>query len=287
MSPPLPDPYELLLCQIPGLQARHVVALLEQWGDARAIIGAPAAMLRAAGVPPAIVARIVAGQRQVTQVAAGLKGLARLAITPIPLVSAAYPERLRQSTEPPLLIYVQGAWPPGEPLVTVTVHRSLPAEREPIIRDWLARLPGLGLVLGAGELVHQLVPPVGTLFAVSYGLMLARQRLPIPLREAIQSNQATLMSAVAINAPPDERSAVLTEAMLLRLSTGQLALDSGTSADLCVPLHFVLAFKDEPVDGQAAVGKRLRPNAAGGRVLARALGIRVTATATVQQQRLL
>ncbi len=287
MSPPPPDPYELLLCQIPGLQPRHLLGLLEQWGDARAIIGAPAAMLRAAGLPPAVVARIVAGQRQVTQVAAGLKGLARLAITPIPLVSSAYPERLRQSIEPPLLVYVQGAWPPGEPLVTVTVHGPLAPEREPIIREWLARLPQLGIMLGVGELAHELVPPVGALFAVSYGLMLARKRLPAPLHEVIRSNQATLISAVAINAPPDERGAVIAETMLLTLSAGHLALDTIAPTDVCLPLRFVLAFKDAPVDRLAAPGKRLQPNAAGARILARALGIRVTATATVQQQRLL
>src|SRR3712207_5203801 len=102
-----PDPEAVLLCQIPGMDAELLQRLLQRWDDPGAILRAPSARLREAGVPAALVARIVAAPRQRGAVEAGLKSLARMGIVTIPLPAASFPSTLRSLPQPPLLLYIQ------------------------------------------------------------------------------------------------------------------------------------------------------------------------------------
>src|SRR3712207_2685922 len=92
--PAPPDPEAVLLCQIPGMDAALLRRLFERWTDAGSILRAPSSELRAVGVPPALVARLVAAPRQRGPTEAALRSLERMGIVPVPLLAPDYPQRL-------------------------------------------------------------------------------------------------------------------------------------------------------------------------------------------------
>src|ERR687886_446256 len=66
-----PDLDALVLCQLAGLEAPLLRQLLARWETPAAILRAPSAALRAVGLAPALVARLVAAPRQRATAAAG------------------------------------------------------------------------------------------------------------------------------------------------------------------------------------------------------------------------
>ncbi len=125
------EPEAVLLCQVPGLNAALLRRLLERWPDASTILRAPSSELRATGVPPALISRIVAAPRQHAAIVAGIKSLHRMGIVSITYLSPTYPQRLRELAEPPLTLYVQGCWPPKEPSITLVGQTDESDEVEP------------------------------------------------------------------------------------------------------------------------------------------------------------
>lgn len=286
-----PDPTALWLCQLPGMNAKLLKLLLASFESADAVMRASSGSLRALGVTPRLVAQIVAGPRQVAYVAAGLKGLQRLGILPLPLASPGYPERLQALPEPPLVVYVQGEWPLVQPLTLLLP----PTEPEPnVIDQWTVLADALdahvGFALLANSAPPDLVTP--TLLGVPHGLMLARQRLPQELWKLVTAKRCTLISASAPTAQPDPATApsvsrvlaALSDAIVVLLPTGAEHDDLlATARSISVPAFALAPTPRAPVPPHT---RRLRAGKSGIRSLSAALGVHLDGTAAVQQERL-
>ena len=286
-----PDPTALWLCQLPGMTAVLLIRLLAALGSAEAVLRAPSGALRKLGVAPGLVAQIVAGPRQIAHVATGLKGLRRLGIVPLPFAAPGYPDRLKTLDDPPLVVYVQGAWPLLQPAMLVVP----PSEPEPKVAGQWATLaaafqPHVGFATLAALPIPDLLKP--RLLAVPYGLMLARQRLPQELWKQVTAGSCTLISACQPTAQPDAGALQRTSRMLVALADALVALLPlpveaqdlvATARSVNVPVFAVAATTRAPLPPQMS---RLRPGKSGMRALSAALGVHLDGAATVQQERL-
>jgi hypothetical protein len=291
----MPDPAELWLCQLPGITAMLVQRLLGAFGSASAIIRAPSTTLRGHGVPPALVARIVAGQREVPQVAAGLKGWQRLGILPLPLAAPTYPERFRDLYMPPLVVYVQGPWPIEQSLVLVAPPGELDDKLGPLWATFVREAQThIGFASLAPELADDVAPP--QILGVPYSLMLARQRLPQAVMQHVSNGRMTLLSTT----PPTMRQgAEIDPAIARELHRVLIALCDAVVlvAPLVSPMQEIADMARNGGKATFAFGaasrqnlpdgiRRLRPGKAAVRTLLTLLGIRDTFGKTVQQERL-
>ena len=296
-----PDPAALWLCQLPGMTAPLLQQLLAAAESPAAIMRLSSRVLRELGVAPTLVANIVAGPRQVPQVAAGLKGLRRLGILPLPWAAPSYPERLRDLSRPPLVVYAQGCWPPPSPLALVVSAGELSPK---LGAAWLELIGGLQPQVGLAMVQDDpgaaatLGARRARLLGLPFGLMLSRQRLPKPIWQAVADHQTTLLSISPPNAQPDP-------AMIERLPEALLALVSALvlvqPAELAAPPQLSAALQQlglpgfifglagrAPVDAAplAAGMRRLRAGKTGLRTLHTALGLRSAGADLVQQERL-
>jgi DNA processing protein len=286
-----PDPTALWLCQMPGMTAALLNPLLAAFGSADAILRASSGALRKLGVAPALVAQIVAGPRQIAHVAAGLKGLRRLGIVPLPFAAPGYPDRLKTLSDPPLVVYVQGAWPLPQRCMLVVP----PSEPEPKVAQQWAELaaafqPHVAFASLAAMSIPDLLKP--QLLAVPYGLMLARQRLPKELSKQVAAGSCTLISACPPTAQPDPSALQQTSRMLVTLADTLVLLLPvpaeaedlvATARSVNVPVFAVAATARAPLPPQAS---RLRSSKSGMRALSAALGVHLDGATTVQQERL-
>ena len=286
-----PDPTALWLCQLPGMNAKLLALLLASFESADAVMRASSGSLRALGVAPRLVAQIVAGPRQVAHVAAGLKGLQRLGIVPLPFGTPGYPERLQSLLEPPLVVYVQGRWPLDQPLTLLLP----PTEPEPkVIEQWTAIRATLDAHVGFGLLANGAPPELATptLLGVPHGLMLARQRLPAELWKLVTAKRCTLISGSAPTSQPDPATPSAIARALAALSDVIVALLPAapehddllaTARSASVPVFALAPTTRSPIPANT---RRLRAGKSGIRALSTALGVHLDGAAAVQQERL-
>ena len=290
-----PDPAALWLCQLPGMTVPLLQQLLGTFGSAAEILAASSGALRAAGVAPALVAKFVRGAREVSQVAGGLKGLQRLGITPLPLASSTYPERLRELRQPPLVVYVQGAWPLKQRHVALLGSDVLAVEVAEAWRKLVGEVHAhvaFAAVQGASAADGV---PLG-LLGVPFGLMLARQRLPQSIMRQVAEGSTTLVSTVPPNAQAAGVAATgaeatitdvllaLSDALVLLPPVGPSIAPMLTSQTFGIPTFVFGTARGETLPPRV---RRLLPGKAGARSLRAALGLNITGTQTVQQERLL
>ena len=281
-----PDADTLLLCQIPGLEAPLLRHLLARWETPDAILRAPAAALRAAGVPPALVARIVAAPRHSAATVAGLQSLARLDIVPVPLLAPAYPARLRDSPTAPVLLYVQGCWPPVAPLVALRTDAALDAAGRAEAAGLLAAVQAhrITVLVAGGDL--DLLPDGGCIGVLPAGLLQARTQVPEGLRTRVAAGAATLLSVAPITAPATPALESAAAQVLQGLADGLVVAGRGAGLGAARPdLH---QWHLRPA-GTARASRQMQQipgGAAGAARIVRALGIRAVGTAHVQQERL-
>lgn len=296
-----PDPAALWLCQLPGMTVALLRQLLAAAESPAAIMRLSSRKLRELGVAPTLVANIVAGPRQVPQVAAGLKGLQRLGILPLPWAAPSYPERLRELAQPPLVVYVQGCWPPPPPLVLALGSGELPPKLSAAWLELVAAIQpqvGLATVQPAADTPDVLGAQPARLLGVPFGLMLSRQRLPKPLWQAVTAQQTTLVSISTPNAQPDVAATERLSEVLLALTTALVLLappETPAPAQLCAAAQtlgvpaFVLSMAGRVPATSAPLppgARRLRPGKPGQRALSNAIGLRSAGAEMVQQERL-
>lgn len=281
------DPAALWLCQLPGMTPALLYHLLAT-GDATTVMQQSSGALRSLGVPPALIARIVAGPREVPRVAAGLKGLQRLGIVPLPLAAPAYPDRLRALPDPPLVVYLQGLWPLVQRLLLISGSPLVEPKTSAAWLDFVRNLPlPIGIVTMQPELLDDAAPV--RLLGVPFGLMLSRQRLPKQLWQQVSDQRTTLFSIVPPTSQPDPLLAAALPRALLALCDAHIMLPPLTD-ELVPPARALgvatFTFGAPPREPLPAGVRRLRPATAGLRTLQTTLGIRTAGTETAQQDRL-
>jgi hypothetical protein len=264
------------------MRAALLRPLIERWGTPEAVVRAPSSELRSLGLPPAIVARVVAAPRQRAAAAAGLQSLERMGIQTISLLDDGYPRRLHDLPEPPLLLYAQGTWPVPSPSTAVLQIES-PSTLDEELAALVHALHQLGAAIAAEHTSLALLPLSRSLGVVPYGLLLARSRVPDPLREAVAAGQATLLSVASVNAAPTGMAEDLARRVLLTLADG-VVMTKGTEIALPTPRPDIHLWT---LAGSSSGSiKRLRPGEAGARTIARAIGIRLAGDTKVTQERL-
>lgn len=286
---PAIDPVALWLCQLPGMTAALARTLVPRGGSAEAVLRASSRELRALGVPSGLVAQIVAGPRHVPQVAAGLKGLQRLGIRPLSLAAADYPEQLRELDQPPLVVYIQGAWPLPAPLVFVAGSDGL----APKLADQWSKVvgairPHVNFAALRADLLPEADPPA--VLGVPFGLMLARQRVPSDLWQRVLHRSLTLVSIVPPTAQPDAAAHAPLATTLMALAAAAVFV-APAQDDPLIPVAQGLdkpafAVGLIPRDPLPAGLRRLRVGQPGVRTLLAALGLRTVGSTTVRQERL-
>jgi hypothetical protein len=160
------------------------------------------------------VSQVVGGARAVAQIAAGLTGLDRLGITPLPLLSSHYPDRLRALPQPPLVLYVQGTWPIAQPVCLLESSGEL----EPAIADAWAALHAAVSQHVAWAAAYESSRESPRLLGVPWGLMRVRQRLTHEQWGAVSSGATTLLSTVAPTTHGDAASAEAAAAVLVAMA---------------------------------------------------------------------
>ena len=281
-----PDLDTLVLCQLAGLEAPLLRQLLDRWETPTAILQAPSAALREAGLAPALVARIVAAPRQQAAAAAGLQSLATLGIVPLPWLAPAYPARLRESPAAPLLLYVQGRWPPAHPTVGYVTAGALDAAERAEVPVLLAALQAWGIsVLATGSDVS-LLPVAGSIAVLAAGMLLARSQVPAGLRTSVGEGTATLLSVAPLTAQATPALEAVAATVLQALADGVVVAGTGAGP---APARPDLHHWQLRAGGAANVGHAARPirgGVAGAERIARVLGLRAVGVARVQQERL-
>lgn len=95
---------------IPGLGSKRIQSLLEHFGSAELVLEAPANLLaRIPGIGPKLAAAI-ADWRNCTNISTELERTAALGARIITLLDDEYPTVLRRMSDPPIVLYVLGAW---------------------------------------------------------------------------------------------------------------------------------------------------------------------------------
>jgi len=274
------------LCQIPGLHASLLVRLIERWGMAGAILRAPSTELRALGLAPTLVARIVAAPRQRAATEAGIKSLERMGFIPVTYPADDYPPRLRQLPNPPLMLYAQGAWPLPAPIAALAPTAALPEEQRTAVSELLAALAGRGVHVAALYDDAALLPALPSTAVLPFGLLLARSRVPDTLREAATGGHSTLLSVAPINAPHTPAADELARQTLIAIADGLIVAGeappevAGRRAELHIWMLNEGAAKPSRRSG------RLPAGTVGAETIARALGARPAGDSTVRQERL-
>ena len=280
-----PDLDTLVLCQMAGLDAPLLRQLLARWETPAAILQAPSAALRRAGLAPALVARIVAAPRQRATAAAGLQSLTHLGIVPLPLLAPAYPARLRESPAAPTLLYVQGRWPPPAPMVGYLTAGTLDDAGRAEVTALLAALQARGLSVLATGADLTLLPAAGSIGVLAAGLLVARPQVPEGLRTSVGKGAATLLSVAPLTAEATPALEGVAAVVLQALADGLVV--AGTAAGPA-PSRPDLHQWQLSTGGAANVGHatwQIRGGPSGAERIARALGLQEVGTARVQQER--
>jgi DNA processing protein len=283
--PPV-DPEAVQLCQIPGMRASLLARPIERWGTAAAILRAPSTDLRALGLPPALVARIVAAPRQRAATEAGLKSFERMGFIPVTYLGDDYPARLRQLPDPPLMLYIQGTWPIPPPIVALARTEARAEQDTAPVSELLAALAERGIHVAAVYDDAALLPSSGSAALLPFGLLLARSRVRDSLREAATGGQSTLLSVAPINAPNTPAAEETARQTLIAIADGLIVAGEAplAAAHGRAELHTWI-IKDGPAE-QSRRSKGLHAGAAGAETIARALGVRPAGDTTVRQERL-
>lgn len=116
------------LTMVPGVGPLTSRALLDRFKTATKVLQAPIASLReVAGVGPRLAARIARARRDLDP-AAELELCRRHGVELVPLGHAHYPPPLLTIPDPPLLLYQQGTYEPGDQIAVALVgsRRSTP-----------------------------------------------------------------------------------------------------------------------------------------------------------------
>lgn len=97
----------LALGLTPGLGARNAAKLLQAFGSPDAVFRAPLTELEAQGIPAVVAQAIRSGQSQ-SAAAKELAAVQKASVRLITWEEPAYPPRLREIYDPPILLYVRG-----------------------------------------------------------------------------------------------------------------------------------------------------------------------------------
>ncbi len=97
----------IALGRIQGLGARGVHSLVRRFGSPEAVFSASLTELESCGLPPGVV-RSVHAQQELAEAEQEVRKAEKLGCQVIPFSSQAYPALLKQISDPPAALYVQG-----------------------------------------------------------------------------------------------------------------------------------------------------------------------------------
>lgn len=95
---------------IPGLGSIRIQSLLEHFGSAELVLAAPAAMLQQVPRIGPAQAAAIADWQSCTNARAEMDAAEQMGVRLVTLMDADYPTALRRMADPPVVLYVRGAW---------------------------------------------------------------------------------------------------------------------------------------------------------------------------------
>ena len=133
-----------------GVGAVRLASLISHFGDAKSAWNAKADELRAAGLGPKTVARMMAVRQDVDLEALEARILEQ-GVTILISEDDGYPARLRDIEQPPPVLYVRGEWlPEDEFAVAIVGTRRMTAYGRQITEQMAAILAGSGVTVISG-----------------------------------------------------------------------------------------------------------------------------------------
>jgi hypothetical protein len=141
----------------------------------------------------------------------------------------------------------------------------------------------IGILAAADHLA--LLPAIGSVAVLPFGLLLTRQRVPDVLREAVVAGHSTLLSLAPVNAQATPELELAARLMLLKLADGIILADLTPSVSPPPTIH-QWHLQSGSVVRRSTLQKGIPGGEAGAHLIARSLGIRLAGTRIVQQERL-
>jgi len=208
-----------------------------------------------------------------------------MGIRALTLLADDYPRSLLELSHPPLMLYVQGRWPFNQPAVTFDPGEKLDADRSNALVALLAALSimSIGILSSADHL--ELLPATGSVAVLPFGLLLTRQRVPDLLREAALAGNSTLLSLAPVNAQATPKWEDAARQLLVKLADGIILADAAEVASPHPTIH-QWHLRSGSVGRRSTLQRSIPGDEAGAQLIARSLGIRMSGTRIVQQERL-
>lgn len=268
--------YWVLLNQVQGIGPVRFQRLLDVRGTARAAWDAPLADLAAAGLDRKTAKALLALRKDITADAMGAR-LERLGVTVLTLADPEYPALLRETADPPPVLFVRGASRPTDFDVAVAIvgtRRSTSYGRtvaERIAGD-LARAGVVivsGLARGIDTIAHRAALDAGgrTIAVLGNGLDQVYPPENAHLaRRIVDQDAGALLSEFGPGIPPDAVNFPRRNRIVAGLCRATLIVEAGHKSGALITADFALEQGREVL---AVPGSILSPMSAGANALLR------------------
>ncbi|HEX8707012.1 MAG TPA: DNA-processing protein DprA [Pyrinomonadaceae bacterium] len=239
----------IALNMTPGIGPRAAARLLERFGSAEAVFNATRAELEAVRLRPEAIESII--RRELEEKAAlEIERVRQLGADVLLLDDGVYPALLREVFDPPITLYVQGAWAEclDAPCVAMVGSRRCStygqnaagmlardlAERGVTIISGLARGIDAAAHRGALEAGGRTVAVMGT------GLDQVYPRDHRKLAEEILSNGGALVSEFPLETPPAPQNFPYRNRVISGLSLGTLVVEAAENSGSLITARMAL-----------------------------------------------
>ncbi|MCW5877591.1 MAG: DNA-processing protein DprA [Anaerolineales bacterium] len=237
--------YWLALNRVSGIGAVRFRALLDAFGNAAAAWAANPSELKAAGLSPAAVERLLEARNN-TDLASLPAELEQHSLQALTWDEPGYPRKLRELEQAPPVLYVRGRLlPEDEWSVAIVGTRQVTAYGRQVAADLAAFLArhGLtvvsGLARGVDAVAHQAALEAGgrTLAVMAHGL---ERVYPPEHRKLAQEicGRGALLSDYAVGTPPDSANFPPRNRIISGLSRAVVVVEAGQRSGALITAGF-------------------------------------------------
>ncbi len=243
----------LALLSVAGLGPKRLNRLLEVFGSAAAVLAAPIDALRTAGLASALSERVHEADPDSRQVRRLIDQMQALAVELLPITAPQYPALLRESPDPPAVLFVRGNRTLLErPQIALVGSRRATRAGAQFAADLAAGLADVGLVvtsgmaLGIDAAAHQGALAAGgsSIAVVGTGLDRCYPASHHDLQTALV-DQGALVSEFSFGTPPRPAHFPRRNRIIAGLSLGVVVVEAGLhSGSLSTAKHALEANRE-------------------------------------------
>jgi len=265
--------YWVALNLVNGIGAVRFRALVDQFGDPRAVWEAPAAALQTTGLPPKVVEELLEVRRSVDLASLWAQTQSN-EITLLTWEDAAYPHRLKQIDNPPPVLYLRGGITTADDwaVAVVGTRKVTPYGQQvaEMVAGFLAR-NGVtvvsGLAAGVDSIAHRTALDAGgrTIAVLGTGV----DRIYPAQNKGLAADitgRGALVSDFALGTPPDRGNFPARNRIISGLSLATVVIEAGQRSGALITARFAA---EQGREVFAVPGKIFAPQSKGANELIR------------------